>query len=145
MNKNIIGVVGAGVMGRGIVQLFAQAGYPVRCYDAREGAADQALDYARGMIERAVEKGRLDAKILQTGLSMVAADSLADLADCSVVIEAVVEDLDVKRLLFADLEKLLTKDAILATNTSSFTVSEIAAKCTHPERVVGLHFSILCR
>lgn len=139
--KITIGVVGAGVMGRGIVQLFAQAGHPVRCHDAQPGAATKAIDHVDGMFARAVQKGRMTAAQHALARGCVkACDRLADLADCGLVIEAIVEDLEAKRGLFRELERLVDEDAILASNTSSLTVAEIAAACQRPERVAGLHF-----
>jgi len=141
VSPTTIGVIGAGTMGRGIVQLFAQAGHEVRCHDAQAGAAAKAIHYVDGMFARAVEKGRMTAQAQQQIRErMRACDSLADLAGCELVVEAVVEDLAVKRALFAELEGLLGPDAILASNTSSLTVSEIAAACARPQRVAGLHF-----
>lgn len=140
-DKITIGVVGAGTMGRGIVQLFAQAGHPVRCHDAQPGAAAKAVDVVDGMFARAVEKGRMAAAEHALARDRLkACDSLADLADCGLVIEAIVEDLEVKRALFRELEGLVGEDAILASNTSSLTVAEIAAACRRPQRVAGLHF-----
>lgn len=139
--KIIVGVVGAGAMGRGIIQLFAQAGHPVRCYDTQAGAAASAVDYVLDMLRRNVEKGRLDALDFERiRASIGVAGDLPALAGCGVVIEAIVEDLGVKRELFRSLEEILGDDAVLATNTSSLTVSEIAAGCAKPERVAGLHF-----
>jgi len=136
-----IGVVGAGTMGRGIVQLFAQAGHTVRCHDAQPGAAAKAVEYVDGMFSRAVEKGRMAAAAHEGARHRLkACDGLADLADCELVIEAIVEDLEVKRALFRELEGLLGDNAILASNTSSLTVAEIAAACQRPDRVAGLHF-----
>lgn len=137
----IIGVIGVGAMGRGIVQLFAQGGHAVKCYDAVDGAAQKAIDYVNGMIARGIEKGRISQEEAEDiAARMTTCASLQDLADCDLVIEAVVESLDVKQQLFASLESINSSKAILATNTSSLVVSEIAAKCRHPERVVGLHF-----
>ncbi len=136
-----IGIVGAGTMGRGIVQLFAQAGHTVRCHDAQPGAAAKAVDYVDGMFARAVEKGRMTAEAhAQTRERMSACASLADLAGCELVIEAIVEDLEVKRALFRELEGVLGSSAILASNTSSLVVAEIAAACQRPQNVAGLHF-----
>lgn len=136
-----IGVVGAGTMGRGIVQLFALAGHTVRCHDAQPGAAAKAVEYVDGMFARAVEKGRMTAAAHEGARQRLkACDGLADLADCELVIEAIVEDLEVKRALFRELEGLLGDKAILASNTSSLTVAEIAAACQRPDRVAGLHF-----
>ena len=136
-----IAVIGAGTMGRGIVQLFAQAGYRVSCYDAQAGAADKALEFVAGMIDRAVSKGRYSQ---EQGRAIVArlhlCERLEDLAGCDLAIEAVVEDLAVKRQLFQSLEAVLDERAILASNTSSLMVADIAAVCRRPERVAGLHF-----
>ncbi len=140
-DKITIGVVGAGTMGRGIVQLFAQAGHSVRCHDAQPGAAAKAVDYVDGMFARAVEKGRMSAADHEAARGRLkACGGLADLAGCDLVIEAIVEDLKVKRALFRELEALIGESAILASNTSSLTVAEIAAACQRPERVAGLHF-----
>lgn len=136
-----IGVVGAGAMGRGIVQLFAQAGYEVRCFDAQEGAAQKARDFVSEMILRGVEKGRLSQQEADSSIARIfTCTFLEDLAGCDIVIEAIVEDLDVKRRLFSALESVVGEKAILASNTSSLVVSEIASQCKHPERVAGLHF-----
>jgi len=136
-----IGVVGAGTMGRGIVQLFAQAGHVVRCHDAQAGAAAKAVDYVDGMLAKLVDKGRLEhVELERIRGRMTACASLSDLADCDVVIEAIVEDLGAKRELFRALEGIVGEGAILASNTSSLTVSDIAAGCARPERVAGLHF-----
>ena len=136
-----IGVVGAGTMGRGIVQLFVQAGHTVRCHDAQPGAAAKAVDYVTGMLARSVEKGRMSqAEFEQACGRMRACGGLTDLGDCEVVVEAIVEDLEVKRSLFRDLEAIVRADAILASNTSSLTVADIAAACSRPQRVAGLHF-----
>ncbi|WP_295525940.1 3-hydroxyacyl-CoA dehydrogenase [uncultured Pseudacidovorax sp.] len=140
-NTTTIGVVGAGTMGRGIVQLFLQAGHTVRCHDAQPGAAAKAVDYVDGMLARAVEKGRMAAADHQAARGRLhACSALEELADCTLVIEAIVEDLEAKRSLFRQLESFVADDAILASNTSSLTVAEIAAACARPGRVAGLHF-----
>ncbi|WP_372659792.1 3-hydroxyacyl-CoA dehydrogenase [Hydrogenophaga sp.] len=139
--KWTLGVVGAGAMGRGIVQLFAQAGHRVRCFDAAPGAAPKAVEFALGMIERGVEKGRLSAEAFEAvRANVIPCAQMADLSDCEVVIEAIVEDLEVKRQLFRALEDVVAETAVLASNTSSLTVADIAAACRHPVRVAGLHF-----
>ncbi|WP_048440320.1 3-hydroxyacyl-CoA dehydrogenase [Caenimonas sp. SL110] len=136
-----IGVVGAGTMGRGIVQLFAQAGHRVHCFDAQSGASAKAIDYVAGMIGRGVDKGRITAEqFLQIQGRMHACDAVLQLADCDVVVEAIVEDLEIKRQLFRELEAVVSDNAILASNTSSLTVAEIAAACARPQNVAGLHF-----
>jgi 3-hydroxybutyryl-CoA dehydrogenase len=113
----------------------------VRCHDAQPGAAAKAVEYVDGMLARAVEKGRLRAADHEDAkLRLTACSTLADLVGCELVVEAIVEDLQVKRTLFQELEALLGDDAILASNTSSLTVAEIAAVCHKPQRVAGLHF-----
>lgn len=139
--KITIGVVGAGTMGRGIIQLYAQAGHPVCCVDAQPGAAARAIADVLEMLRRQVDKGRLTtAALADIKATMRAADGLDALVDCGIVIEAIAEDLSAKRQLFCALEDIVGADTILATNTSSLTVSEIAAACRRPDRVAGLHF-----
>ncbi|MBF5096509.1 3-hydroxyacyl-CoA dehydrogenase [Azospirillum sp. INR13] len=136
-----IGVVGAGTMGQGIVQLFAQAGHRVRVFDAADGAAAKAVAAVTAMLTRLVEKGRLTTDEYEAVRArMLSASQLSDLADCDLVIEAIVENLEIKRQLFRDVEGIVREDAILASNTSSLTVSEIAAACARPQQVAGLHF-----
>jgi 3-hydroxyacyl-CoA dehydrogenase len=140
-DKLKIAVIGAGTMGRGIVQLFAQAGHRVHCFDSFEGAAGKAVEFVVGMIGRGVEKGRIDAEEFERIRGQIhAAATMQDLADCDVLIEAIVEDLEAKRALFRSLEAVVSPQAILASNTSSLVVAEIAAACVYPQRVAGLHF-----
>jgi len=141
MNPTVIGVVGAGTMGRGIVQLFAQAGHVVRCHDAQPGAAAKAVQAVLEQLGKLVEKGRLSADALAAIRERIhVSEDLASFADCGVVIEAIVEDLEAKRALFRALEAVVSPEAILASNTSSLTVADIAAACERPARVAGLHF-----
>lgn len=136
-----LGVVGAGTMGRGIVQLFAAAGHEVLCYDAIANAALVGVEQVLALLRRAVEKGKMSTADLESASGHIrVAGGLAEFAACDVVIEAVVEDLGVKKELFSNLESLVTDQAVLATNTSSLSVSAIATNCRRPERVVGLHF-----
>ncbi len=139
--SEIIGVIGAGVMGRGIVQLFAYSGHDILLFDANAAAAGEARTFVCGMLDRQVAKGTLtaDARDAMAGRIGVAA-SVADLAGCGIVVEAIVERLDAKQGLFAELEAVVAPDCILASNTSSLLISAIAARCRHPERVAGLHF-----
>ena len=134
----LVGVVGAGTMGAGIAQVAAVAGRRVLIADAVPGAAGRAVGAIRERVKAQVAKGRLtvDADALQ----LRAVDSLSELAECGVVVEAVVEDLAVKRPLFAELEGIIAPDAILASNTSSLSPTSLAAGLVHPERLVGLHF-----
>jgi len=128
-------------MGRGIVQLFAAAGYRVRCVDAVPGAALQAADHVGRALRRSADKGKLThAEVDAISSRIHACDALSQIAGCAIVIEAIVEDLTVKIDLFRQLEEIVPATAILATNTSSLSVSAIAGGCRHPERVAGLHF-----
>lgn len=136
-----VGVVGAGAMGRGIVQLFVQAGLRVRCFDTAPEAVASALDSVAQRITRAIAKGQLAAAIgAQLPVNLLGAGALAELADCDLVIEAIIENMALKQALFAQLEAVVAADAILASNTSSLVVAELAAHCAHPQRVAGLHF-----
>lgn len=137
----VVGVVGCGVMGRGIAQIAALAGATVRLTDSREGAAAAAREELIATFARLAEKGKLDrAAADAAGGRLVPASALADLADAHVVIEAIVEDLDAKKALFRGLEDVVVPGAILATNTSSLSVTAIAAGLKRPERVAGFHF-----
>jgi len=136
-----LGIVGSGAMGRGVAQIAAQAGCQVFLYDAREGAVKEAMDFVAAMLDRQAEKGRLaraDADAAKGRLTY--AGSLGELAGCDMVLEAIVEELEAKQTLFRELERIVSADAILATNTSSLSVTAIASVCSHPERVAGFHF-----
>ena len=136
-----IGVIGAGAMGRGIVQLYAQAGIPVVVYDTQSDAVDAAMLYLRETFGKLHEKGRLSAAERDACLARVtAAGSLQDFAGCDLVIEAVIERLDVKRELFKALEAIVTPQCVIASNTSSLSITAIGAACAHPGRVAGYHF-----
>ena len=136
-----VGVVGLGTMGAGIAQISVQSGFDTV---GRE-VSDELAERGRGTIERylarGVEKGRLSEgdRDAAVGRLTLTAD-LADLADCDLVIEAVLEELELKRELFAELDRIARPDAILATNTSALSVSEIAEATERPQRVVGMHF-----
>jgi 3-hydroxybutyryl-CoA dehydrogenase len=132
-----VAVAGAGTMGAGIAQVAAVAGHPVIVYDAVEGVAARAADAIRARVARLAEKGRLEGSV---DLRLEVAGELGDLAPARCVIEAVAEDLAVKQALFADLEKVVAPDCVLATNTSSLSPTAIAAGLSRPGRVVGLHF-----
>src|SRR5689334_1518951 len=136
-----IGVIGTGAMGRGIVQVTALGGMNVLITDARSGAAEEAREFVSKMIGRAAEKGSVtqDQALAAVGRIKIT-DKLEDFASCHVVIEAIVENLDAKRELFAQLEKIVSADCILATNTSSLSVTTIAAKLKSPQRFGGFHF-----
>ena len=136
-----VGIVGAGVMGRGIAQVMAHAGSRVLLHDADPQAAARAVEAVGQAWQRLSDKGRLDAADVAVNRSRIrVVQTLSDMADCDVVIEAIVERLDVKQTLFAALEKVVRADTVLATNTSSLSVTAIAAGCANPERIAGLHF-----
>src|SRR5262245_5787213 len=128
-------------MGRGIAQLLAAAGLQVRRRDTQPGAADAARAAIAADLDKLVARGKLagpDAAAIKTRLQPAAA--LPQLQGSALVVEAVVEDLETKRRLFAELESIVGDQAILATNTSSLSVAAIAAACRRPERVAGFHF-----
>jgi 3-hydroxybutyryl-CoA dehydrogenase len=135
---SVVGVVGAGTMGAGIAQVAAVAGHQVLIADAVPGAAARAVGSIRDKVKAQAAKGRLTVD--PDALDLTAVDTADGLAECAVVIEAVVEDLAVKRALFAELETVVGEDAILASNTSSLSPTALAAGLAHPERLVGLHF-----
>jgi 3-hydroxybutyryl-CoA dehydrogenase len=142
----VVGVVGAGAMGAGIAQVAAAAGHRVVLADAAQGAAEKARGNLGLVLEKQVEKGKIDrneADRLIGRIDYVWEPLGADYskyARCGLVIEAIVEDLDAKRDLFRRLEQFVQRDAILATNTSSLSVASLASNCSAPERVLGLHF-----
>ncbi|KAF1072032.1 MAG: 3-hydroxyadipyl-CoA dehydrogenase [Pseudomonas citronellolis] len=136
-----LAVVGTGVMGTGIAQIAAQAGLHVQLFDAREGAARTARDNLQRTFDKLVEKGKVSADDASAALGRLQViDALAELADAQLVVEAIIERLDAKQALFAELEAVVAADCILASNTSSLSVTSIARNCRHPERVAGLHF-----
>jgi 3-hydroxybutyryl-CoA dehydrogenase len=136
-----IGVVGLGAMGAGIAQLCVEAGYETVGHDLADELVQRARDRIAHYLQRKVEKGQLgvDGREEALGFLTLTTD-LADLADCELVIEAIVEDLPAKLGLFAELEGTVGPDAVLATNTSALSVTEIAAASPSPGRVVGMHF-----
>ncbi|MET7734968.1 3-hydroxyacyl-CoA dehydrogenase [Streptomyces sp. NPDC005402] len=136
-----VAVVGTGTMGQGIAQVALVAGHLVRLYDAAPGRAREAADAIGARLDRLVEKDRLTAADRDAARArLVAAEHLTDLADCTLVVEAVLERLDVKQQLFRELEDVVGEDCLLATNTSSLSVTAIAGALRHPGRFVGLHF-----
>jgi len=141
LDSGRVAVIGAGSMGAGIAQLAAQSGHAVRLFDMQEGAAERAIARIGADLAGAVKKGRLEAAERAAVLARIeAALSLDALAGCALAVEAIVEKLEPKRALFAKLEALLGPEAVLATNTSSISITAIAQGLEHPERVVGWHF-----
>ena len=136
-----IAVVGTGAMGRGIAQIAAQAGSTVTLYDSQPAALAAARQSLCEQWDRLLEKGRLDdATVAACKARLQTAGSLRDLAPCTLVVEAIVEQLEVKAALFAELEGIVRPDAVLASNTSSLSITAIAARLQRPQRVAGYHF-----
>jgi 3-hydroxybutyryl-CoA dehydrogenase len=137
----IVGIVGAGAMGRGIAQIAAQAGSVAKLFDAQPGAVAKARDAIFAQWDRLCEKGRMDAaQVADQKARLLIQDSMVSLSDCNLVIEAVVERLDVKKALFAELEGVVSEAAVLVTNTSSLSVTAIAAGLKRPQQFAGYHF-----
>ena len=136
-----LAVIGAGVMGQGIAQIAAQAGLTVRLYDSFDGVAQRAQATLTATFDKLVERGRLTPAQAQAAMARVSvAAQMQDLADADVVVEAIVEKLEAKQALFQQLETMVAAHTVLATNTSSLSVTAIAAGCKHPKRVAGFHF-----
>lgn len=137
----VIAVVGTGAMGAGIAQVAAAAGHPVKLLDARSDAAARAVAGIRAQFAKLADKGKMSAEAAQAaGERLIAVEQLADLADAALVVEAIVESLDAKQKLYADLEAIVAPDCIFGTNTSSISVTAIGAALKRPERLAGLHF-----
>jgi 3-hydroxybutyryl-CoA dehydrogenase len=136
-----VGVVGLGAMGAGIAQLCVEAGVETVGREVSLELAERARDRIAHFLTRKVEKGRMEEGERDAAVERLALTTeLGDLAGCDLVIEAIVEELEPKRELFAELERIVDADAVLATNTSALSVTEIAAATATPERVVGMHF-----
>ncbi len=144
MQQNLpgkVGVVGAGAMGAGIAEVAAASGIPVVLLDARPGAAAAAIEAILGRARKRVASGKLDpARLDALAGALSVAEALPDLADCDLVVEAIVEDLNAKREIFASLEEVVRPGALLATNTSSLPIGVVGSAFRHPERFAGLHF-----
>lgn len=140
-NGLTLGVVGTGLMGRGIAQIAAQSGVMVRLHDARTGAAEEARNALAQTFTKLAEKNKISTTEAENATGRIGiADTLEQLASCHIIIEAIVENLDAKRGLFQQLESIVGDGCLLATNTSSLSVTAIAAGCKQPERVGGFHF-----
>lgn len=139
--SSTVAVVGTGTMGQGIAQVALVAGHRVRLYDTAPGRAGQAAGSIARRLDRLVEKGRISAAERDAAAGRLSpAVNLAELADAALVIEAILEQLPAKQELFTALEDIVTADCLLATNTSSLSVTAVAGRLRHPGRCVGLHF-----
>jgi len=136
-----VGVVGLGTMGAGIAQVSVQSGHETVGREVSEELGERGRATIERYLNRGVEKGRLSQEERDAALArLTLTTQLSDLADCDLVIEAVLEELELKREVFAELDRVTRPDAVLATNTSALSVTEIAESTQHPERVVGMHF-----
>ncbi|CRK82603.1 3-hydroxybutyryl-CoA dehydrogenase [Neobacillus massiliamazoniensis] len=134
-------VIGAGQMGSGIAQVCAQAGYQVVLHDLKQDFVDRGLGIINKNLSRNVDKGRLTEEQKQVILGQLTTSTdLKNAGDVDLVIEAAVENMEIKTKLFAELDKIAPAHAILASNTSSLPITEIAAATTRPEKVIGMHF-----
>ncbi|GAB7091867.1 3-hydroxyacyl-CoA dehydrogenase NAD-binding domain-containing protein [Halorubrum luteum] len=135
-----VGVVGAGTMGHGIAQVAATAGYDVAMRDVERAYVDRGLDAIEESLDRLAGKGRLEEEPDAIRARVTGTTDLGDLADVDLVIEAVIEELDVKREVFADLDATVADGVVLATNTSTLSITTIASATERASDVVGLHF-----
>ncbi len=136
-----VGIIGGGTMGSGIAQVAATSGCKVKLYDTNQKALDKAKGALEKILSRLIEKGRIDEvekSRIQGNITYV--DSLKDLADSNLTIEAIIENLDIKKKVFSELEGYVADDCIIASNTSSLSIASIAASLEKPERCVGIHF-----
>ena len=141
MNVKRVGVVGAGTMGNGIAQVFTQAGFDVRLVDAAAPALDRARTTIERSMARLVEKGRLSAAQRDGALARLSTGTSVDtLGDCDYIVEAVFEDLEIKRSLFARLDQITRPDVVLASNTSSISITLLGAATNRAHKVLGMHF-----
>lgn len=140
MSDQLIGVVGAGTMGQGIAQVAIASGFSVRLYDVADEQLGRAETNIGKGLDKLVAKDKLSEADKDAALGRLSTTSTLDaLSDCAVIIEAAPEEPEIKEKLFRDLSQL-SRDAILASNTSSLSLTRLAAVCEHPERVVGMHF-----
>lgn len=141
MKNYIIGVIGSGAMGSGIAQVAATVSHKVLVYDNNQNALNKAQSNLKSSLQKLVEKQKISAEKQTEILANIQfVTELKSMANCNLIIEAIVENLDVKKSVFSELEKIVSKDCVLASNTSSLSITSIAAACSKPERVLGIHF-----
>jgi 3-hydroxybutyryl-CoA dehydrogenase len=136
-----VGIIGSGTMGSGIAQVAATSGCLVKLYDTNQAALDKAKASLEKILNRLIEKGRIDAdekNRIQSNIQYV--DSLKDLADSDLTIEAIIENLEIKKKVFQELENYVSENCIIASNTSSLSIASIAASLQKPDRCIGIHF-----
>lgn len=136
-----VGVLGCGLMGAGIAEIAAKAGLATVVREVNQGFLDKGLGRLRGSLDKAVEKGKLDSGARDAALANLSGTTeFSDLADCDLVVEAIVENVDEKKRTFAALDEIVKPEAIFASNTSSLTITQLAMSTKRPDRFVGLHF-----
>ncbi|MEA1974447.1 MAG: 3-hydroxybutyryl-CoA dehydrogenase [Bacillota bacterium] len=136
-----VGVLGAGTMGSGIVQAFAQSGFEVIMRDLKDEYIEKGLETIKNNLNRSFTKGRITEEKKEEILSNISAGTDINLlSDVDLVVEAAVENMKIKKIIFQELDNICKEDAILATNTSSLSITEIAAATNRPDKVVGMHF-----
>ncbi len=141
MNNKKVGVIGAGTMGSGIAQVFAMSGYDVMLVDVEQRFLDKGMATIKKSLDKLVEKGRLSADAANATMARITARlEIEACKDCCLVVEAVTEDVHLKRTLFAKLDAICQTDVILATNTSTISVTLLGAATKRAERVIGMHF-----
>ncbi|MFL2142401.1 3-hydroxyacyl-CoA dehydrogenase family protein [Ruoffia sp. FAM 20857] len=140
-NIKTIGVVGAGAMGAGIANVMATNGYKVILRDIKEEYVQSGLDRINKFMDNSIKRGKLTEEGKQEVLDRITATtSLQDMKDVDLVIEVVIEDMDIKQQVFKELDEIVREDVVLATNTSSMSITEIASVVKNPSRVAGMHF-----
>lgn len=141
MNIQIVGVVGMGLMGSGIVETFARAGFDVVAREVNDDFLNKGMQRIRNSMQRGVDRKKMEQADMDAALERIkATTSLTDFKDCDLVIEAAVENMQLKKTVFTELDAITPPDAILASNTSSLSITEIASATERPTQVVGLHF-----
>lgn len=134
-------VVGTGTMGSGIAQVFATKGFEVIIYATKEKSAERAYNYADKSLKKQVEKGKIEESFKNEVMSRIHTTlNLEDAKDCDLIIEAVLENMDLKKELFGKLDEICKEDCIFATNTSSLSITEMAASTRRPDKFIGMHF-----
>ena len=137
----VVGIVGSGIMGLGLAEVIARAGFTVVVRSRRRDGADAVVTGVTASLDRQVEKGKVDADVRDATVARISSThQLSKLAECDLVIESIVEDISTKRALFAELDQIVKPDGILATNTSTLPVVELAVATQRPDRVCGIHF-----
>jgi 3-hydroxybutyryl-CoA dehydrogenase len=139
--ESIIGIVGSGAMGSGIAQVAATAGHKTIIYDTNAAALDKAKTNLNATLKKLIEKQKIDTAKAESILSLTSfSGSVQDLKNCDLIIEAIIENIDVKKTVFKELEAITSETCVLASNTSSLSITSIAAACSKPEKVIGIHF-----